>query len=78
MDMAVILIMWPGPFEQTFVPPSHGGSIWNLTLIGQAVSEEKMFKGCGRRRTTYDDDGRTIEPAYTISSPMSLKAQASL
>ena len=34
----------------------------------QAVSEEKMFKEGGRR---------TTEPAYTISSPMSLKAQVS-
>ena len=41
--------------------------IW---LIGQAVSEE-MFNECGRqwRTTTTDDDGRTTEPAYTISSP---------
>ena len=52
MGMAAILVMWLGSFEQTFVTPSHGGSIWNLTLIGQAVSEEKMFKECGRRQTT--------------------------
>ena len=32
MGMAAILVIWPGPFEQTFVPPSHGGFIWNLTL----------------------------------------------
>ena len=44
MGMVAILVMWPGPFEQTFVPPSHEGSIWNLTLIGQVISEEKMFK----------------------------------
>ena len=25
--VAASLITWPGPFEQTFVPPSHGGSI---------------------------------------------------
>ena len=43
MAMAAILVMWPGPFEQTSVPLSHGGIIWNLTLIGQAVSEENMF-----------------------------------
>ena len=58
MGIAAILVMWPGPFDQTFVPPSHGGSIWNLTLIGKAVSEDKMFKECGRRRKTDDDDGR--------------------
>ena len=27
MDMVAILVMLPGPFEQTFHPPSHGGSI---------------------------------------------------
>ena len=50
MGMAAILVIWLLPFEQTFVPPSHGGSIWNLTLIGQTFSEEKMFKECERRR----------------------------
>ena len=49
MGMVAILVMLPGPFDQTFVLPSHGGSIWNLTLIGPAVSEDKMFKECGRR-----------------------------
>ena len=51
MGVAAILIMWPGPFEQTYVPQSHRGIIWNLTLIGQVVSEEKMFKECRRRAT---------------------------
>ena len=50
--MAAILVMWPGPFEQSFVPESHRSSIWNLTLIGPVVSEEKMFMECGRRCTT--------------------------
>ena len=36
--------MWPGPFEQIFVPPSQGGSIWNLASIGPVVSEEKVFE----------------------------------
>ena len=43
MGMATILVMWPGPVERTFVPPSHGGSIWNLTLIGPVVFDE-MFE----------------------------------
>ena len=66
MGMAAILVTWPGPFEQTFVPPSHGGSTWNLTLIGQAVSEEKMFKEYGRRTT----DRRTTEAylSYKLTS----------
>ena len=59
MGMVATLVMWPGPFEQTFVPPFHRSSIWNLTLIGPAVSEEKVFKECERRTpTTDDDDGR--------------------
>ena len=56
MGMAAILVMWPGPFEQLFVPPTPGGYIWNLVTIGPVVSEEKSFKIVdGRwRRTTYD------------------------
>ena len=66
MGLAAILVMWLGPFEQTFVPPFHRSSIWNLTLIGPVVSEEKMFKECGRRRTTTadDDDVRRTTEAY--------------
>ena len=41
MSMASILVLWSGPFEQTFVHLSHGGSIWNLALIGLAISKEK-------------------------------------
>ena len=43
MGMVAILVMWPGPFEQTFVPASLGVSIENLRLIGPVVSEE-MFE----------------------------------
>ena len=43
MGMEAILVTWPQPFEQTFVPPSQGGSIWNLASIGPVVSEE-MFE----------------------------------
>ena len=43
MGMAAILVMLPGPFILTFVPLSHGGSTY-LALIGQAVTEEKMFE----------------------------------
>ena len=64
--MAATLVMWPRPREQTFVPPSHWGSIWNLASIGPAVLEKKKFENGGR---TEDDHG------YIISSPMSLKAQ---
>ena len=60
--------MWPGPFEQTFVPPSHGDSIWNLALIGLVVSEEKLFKECGRRT----DDGQTAD-GRTMKAYLSYK-----
>ena len=57
MGMAAILVMWPEPFEQLFVPPIPGGYIWNLVTIGPVVSEEKSFEIVdGRRRTT--EDGR--------------------
>ena len=36
-------------FEQILIPPSHGDSIWNLASVGPVVSEEKMFKECGRQ-----------------------------
>ena len=52
MGMAAILIMWPRPREQSFVPPSHRESIWNLALIGPAVLEKKIFENGGRM-----DDG---------------------
>ena len=70
MGMAAILVMWPEPFEQLFVPLIPGGYIWNLFTIGPVVSEEKSFEIVdGRRRTTDDGRRRTTEPAYTISSP---------
>ena len=30
MGMGAILVMPPGLFKKTFIPPSHGDSIWNL------------------------------------------------
>ena len=75
IGLEAILVMWPGPFEQTFVPHPMEAP-YEIWLTGQAVFEEKIFKECGRRMTD-DDDGWTTEPAYTISSPMSLKTQVS-
>ena len=69
MGMAAILVMWLVPFEQTLFPPSQGSSTWNLASIGPVISEEKVFE-----MLTYD--GRR-KLAYTISSPVSLKAQVS-
>ena len=50
MGMAATLVMW-----QTFVPPSQGGSTWNLAFIGPVVSEEKMFENVDNTHThTYE------------------------
>ena len=49
MGRVAILIMWPRCGKQTFVPPAHEGSIWNLALIGPVVSEEKTFDECGQQ-----------------------------
>ena len=56
MGMAAILVMWPGPFEQTFVPPTQGGSIWNLSSIGPVISEEKMFENVDTHTHIHTDD----------------------
>ena len=53
MGMAATLVKWPGPFEQTFIPPSQGGSTWNLASIGPVVSEEKMFENVDNNIDTY-------------------------
>ena len=71
MGMAATLDMRPRPFEQTFVPPSQGGSILNLASIGPVVLEEKIFENVDIHTC------RRQGPTYTISSPMSLKAQVS-
>ena len=42
MGVVTILVMWPAPFEQTFISTSQGDSIWNLSLIGWVVSEEML------------------------------------
>ena len=61
IGMAVILVMWPMPFEQLFFPKGPEGCIWNLVAIGPVGSEEKSFEIV---------DGRSLHnSAYTISSP---------
>ena len=47
---------WLRPREQTFVPPSHWGSIWNLALIGPAVLE-KIFENGGQITDGQRTDG---------------------
>ena len=65
IGMAAILVMWPGPFEQTFVPPSQGGSISNLASISPVVSEEKMFENVDIQHThTYTNTHIRTTEAY--------------
>ena len=61
MGVAAILVMIrPGLFIITLVPPSYRCFISNLTLIGQAVSEEilKIFEIV---------DGQTLDHGHPIS-----------
>ena len=44
MGMAAMLVTWPKPFEQIFIPLSHGVFTWNVASICQAVSNEKKFE----------------------------------
>ena len=59
MGMVAILVMWPEPFKQLSFPHPMAAP-YEIWLIGQAVYEEKMFKDCGRRRTTMD--GQRVLP----------------
>ena len=71
MGMAAILVMWPGPFEQLFVPPTPGGYIWNLVTIGPVVSEVKSFEIVdGRRRRTTDNGAF---PSYKLPRSLWLR-----
>ena len=61
MGVAAILVMWPRPREETFVAPSHRGSIWNLALIGPAVWRRRSLKMVAGQRT---DNGRTDDGSW--------------
>ena len=39
--MVAILVNGPRPFLQSFVPPTYGGSIYNLSKFDSVASEEK-------------------------------------
>ena len=80
MGMMAIFVMGLGTFQQTFVPPSHRSYIWNFILTGSVVSEVKLFKEFGRRRTmttTMNDDGRTTEAYLSFTLTNEHSAQVS-
>ena len=51
-----------------FVPPTQGGSTYNLALIGQAVSEEKTFDIVDRRT-----DGRRTDAGPWVSYRLTIE-----
>ena len=44
MGMAATLVNVLRPFQQSFIPPTQEGSIWNLCKIGPEAPEEKLFE----------------------------------
>ena len=71
MGMAAILAMWPGPFEQTFVPPSQADTIWNLAPIDRVVSDEKMFENVDIHTYIYTyihTDDRGLPISYKLTT----------
>ena len=76
MGMVAIFVIWPRSFEQTFIPPSYWGSIMKFGFDLAQQFLRRCLKSVDNA-WRIDNDGWTTEPAYTISSPMSLKAQVS-
>ena len=64
MGMVAILVMWPDPFEQLFIPPYHEGYI--ISEIWLLLAQ--LFQRRGHLGMEF-----TTEHAYTISSPRSLQ-----
>ena len=59
VGVVAILVMWPRPYEQTFVPfvpQPHGGSTCNLISISLAVSEEMSFENVDEADTDANDE----------------------
>ena len=52
MGIAATLVMWPGPFEDAFVPHSKEALLatWNLASISLVITEEKKFKNIESER----------------------------
>ena len=67
MGMAAILVMWPGPFEQTFVPQFKSSKFHMKFDIDWPCG----FWGRDVYRVWTTDEGRR-RPTYPISSPKSL------
>ena len=44
MGMAATLVMWSRPVDQTFVPPFHGGSTYNLASNAKQLLRKRNLK----------------------------------
>ena len=64
MGMAAMLVMWPEPFEQIFIPSSPGGSIWNLVTIGRVVFE-KIVWNCQNMRAQGQRSKNDLDLLYS-------------
>ena len=70
MGMVAMLVKCPKPFEKLFIPLTSGGCIWNLVIIGPAVSAEKLFGIVDWQIA----DGRMTKPTYlSYKLPQSLQ-----
>ena len=61
MGMVAILVNGPGHFSNFFIPPTLGGSIWDLSKIGSVASEEKSFENVNRQMDARKDGRMTDE-----------------
>ena len=56
MGMAAILVVWHKSYALTIIPPSHGGSTWNMASTGLAVFTENKFESDLEPRSMNDFD----------------------
>ena len=58
MDVAAMLAMWPGPFEQLFVFPPPLEALYEIWLLSAQRFDEKKFENV---------DGRTRDGRWSLT-----------
>ena len=71
IGMATILVMLPGLFIVKLILPSYRCFIQNLALIGQEISEKKIFENVDGRAY-----GRTPARVPSYKLPMSFRLRS--